>query len=187
MDKKYIITAGVNGAGKTTLFVTNDMYLDVPRVNLDEIVRSFGSWKNASDVAKAGMIAVKKIEQYFSEGVSFNQETTLCGKSIFRNIQRAKMDGYFVEMYYVGVGSSQIAKERVRQRVLDGGHGIPEQDIERRYIESLNNLKSVIKICDRIYVYDNTDRFEKIAAFEFGELVWKARKCPEWFKANINL
>lgn len=129
--KKYLIFAGVNGAGKTTLFQTNIEYKNYPRVNLDEIVRSFGSWKNNLDVLNAGKIAVKQIKEYFESGESFNQETTLCGNSIFKNIEKAKLLGYEVELYYVGLASADLAKSRVRQRVRDGGHGIPEADIER--------------------------------------------------------
>ena len=54
----------------------------MPRVNTDEIVRDFGDWRNVADVMTAGKIAVKKIVRYFDEGITFNQETTLCGKSI---------------------------------------------------------------------------------------------------------
>ena len=43
-------------------------------------------------------------------------------------------------MNYIGVESSDIAKERVKYRVSQGGHGIPDEDIERRYYESLENL-----------------------------------------------
>jgi len=35
-------------------------------------------------------------------------------------------------MNYIGVDTPDIAKERVRIRVLKGGHGIPEDTIERR-------------------------------------------------------
>lgn len=73
--KKYIIFAGVNGAGKTTFFQTYPDIWDMPRVNLDEIVRSFGTWKNNADVYKAGKIAVKQIREYFERGVSFNQNS----------------------------------------------------------------------------------------------------------------
>lgn len=51
--KRYILFAGVNGAGKTTLYQTNDDYIDMPRINMDEIVRGFGSWRVAADVSKA--------------------------------------------------------------------------------------------------------------------------------------
>lgn len=177
---KYIIFAGVNGAGKSTLYQTNSQLFDMPRINMDEIVRKFGNWKNSQDVMAAGKIAVKRLREYIDEGVSFNQETTLCGKSIFRNIQLAKEAGYYIELYYVGVNSVEIAKERVRQRVLAGGHGIPEQDIEKRYKESLQNLKVVLPLCDLLALYDNTDVFVKIADFENGCCTGKISKTPIW-------
>ena len=167
--KKYIIFAGVNGAGKTTLYQASRGYNDILRVNIDEIVRGFGSWKNNADVYKAGKMAVKQIKEYFDDGISFNQETTLCGHSIFRNIEKAKRLGYVVELYYVGLDSAELAKSRVAQRVRDGGHGIPPEDIERRYTESLENLKKVIPECDCVNIYDNTKSFRMIASFVHGE------------------
>ena len=65
----------------------------------------------------AGKITAKRISQYFNEGMTFNQETTLCGQTIIRNILKAKELVYFIELYYVGVGSMGIARNRVRHRV----------------------------------------------------------------------
>ena len=48
--KKYIIIAGVNGAGKSTLYQTIESLKGMPRVNVDEIVREIGDWKNVADV-----------------------------------------------------------------------------------------------------------------------------------------
>lgn len=58
--KKYVIIAGVNGAGKSTLYQINDNLKNMPRVNVDEIVRDFGDWREIRDVFLAGKIAVKK-------------------------------------------------------------------------------------------------------------------------------
>ena len=44
--KKYIIIAGVNGAGKSTLYQMYDAFEGMPRVNVDELVRDIGDWKN---------------------------------------------------------------------------------------------------------------------------------------------
>ena len=178
--KKYVIFAGVNGAGKTTLYQTNDEYESMPRINLDEIVRGFGSWKINSDVSKAGRIAVKKIKECFDNEVSFNQETTLCGHSIFRNIEKARKLGYIIELNYVGLDSSELAKERVEQRVKAGGHGIPPEDIERRYKESLCNLKRIIPICDYVNIYDNSRLFRKVASFVKGICVDASEEIPRW-------
>ena len=128
--KKYIVLGGVNGAGKSTLYQILDNLKKMPRVNTDEIVKELGDWRNTSDVLKAGKIAVQLIDKYFSEGISFNQESTLCGKSIIKNFKRAKQLGYTIELHYVGVDSVETAKRRVAERVQNGGHGIPESDID---------------------------------------------------------
>ena len=163
--KRYLIFAGVNGAGKTTFYQTDANVTSMPRVNVDEIVREIGTWSNANDVQKAGRIAVRRIREYLSEGISFNQETTLCGRSIINNIEKAKALGYRIEVFYVGLASPELAVERVSMRVAAGGHGIPEEDIIRRYSESMKNLLYILPICDTLAVYDNTDTFRRIAVF----------------------
>ncbi|SHL41677.1 ATPase [Fibrobacter sp. UWEL] len=178
--KRYILFAGCNGVGKSTLYQTNEMFREMPRVNMDEIVREFGSWKNEADAFKAGKIAICKIREYFSLGLSFNQETTLCGQSVWKNIRQARQLGYRIEMYYVGVQSVEIAKERIRGRVLKGGHGIPDADVERRFIESIENLQKAIQLCDVVEVFDNTETFIRVARFECGQCVLRTEGVPDW-------
>lgn len=179
--KKYVIIAGVNGAGKSTLYQIDDNLKSMPRVNVDEIVRDIGDWRNKRDVFLAGKIAVKKISQYMNEGVTFNQETTLCGKSILKNIINAKKLGYFIELHYVSVDSVKIAKDRVKHRVEHGGHGIPERDIEKRYVETFQQLNCILKECDLIAFYDNTESFRRFAICKNGELARISRNVPAWF------
>ena len=183
--KKYILIAGVNGAGKSTLYQTLQSLQDMPRVNTDVILKEFGNWKNPADVMTAGKIAVKQIQQYFSEGISFNQETTLCGKSILNNIKKAKKEGYVIELHYVGVESAAIAMERVLKRVKQGGHGIPKKDIDRRFINSFYNLKIVLPDCDLAAFYDNTIKFHRFAIYKNGRPLRISQHVPEWFK-NIS-
>ena len=99
------------------LYQSTPRLKDMPRVNTDEILKDFGDWKNPQDLFKAGKMAVSRISDYFSKGITFNQETTLCGKAILKNIKKAKELGYFVELHYVGVDNVDIAKERVRHIV----------------------------------------------------------------------
>lgn len=183
--KKYVLIAGVNGAGKSTLYQTIDSLKQMERVNTDEIVRSFGDWKNSADVMKAGKIAVNKIKKYFEEGISFNQETTLCGNSILRNIDRAKFLGYEIELHYVGVESAEIAKQRIAYRVAHGGHGIPDADVERRYLESFAHLNAIIEKCNLAVLYDNTEVFNRFAIYKHGELYNIADEVPKWFENYV--
>lgn len=85
-------------------------------------------------------------------------------------------------MYYVEVNSIDIAKERVRHRVENGGHGIPDADIERRYVESLEQLRKVIDSCDRIIFYDNTEYFRCIAVYMNHNYVYISKTLPFWFE-----
>ena len=183
--KKYILIAGVNGAGKSTLYQSLQSLQDMPRVNTDEILRDFGNWRNMADMMTAGKIAVKKIARYFNEGITFNHETTLCGKSILNNITKARENGYFIELHYIGVEDVDIAKERVAVRVKQGGHGIAEKDIERRYIDTFKNLKIVLPECDLVAFYDNTIEFRRFAIYKNGKPVRVSHDVPMWYTKFI--
>mgnify|MGYP002802011653 CR=1 FL=1 len=183
--KRYILIAGVNGAGKSTLYQTLHSMQNMPRVNTDEILKEFGDWRNRSDLVKAGKLAVARIEEYFSEETSFNQETTLCGKSVINNLQKAQRRGYVIELHYVGLNSADLAKERVRFRVSHGGHGIPEELIEKRYEDSLSNLKKVLPLCDLAVIYDNTEKFRRFAIFRKGVPARVSHSVPDWYKNYV--
>ena len=180
--KRYVLIAGVNGAGKSTLYRAIDSIQELPRINTDEIVKVFGRWDNKQDMFKASKIAVKKIKEYFNSNTSFNQETTLCGKSIIANIDKAKSLGYYIELHYVSVENVDIALERISHRVKAGGHGIPEKDVRRRFDESLNSLVAVLPKCDQVILYDNTIGFNRFAIYENGILRKISSNTPEWYK-----
>ena len=89
--KKYTLIAGVKGAGKSTLYQMDPDLKGEYRVNADEILKeSGGDWRNPKDAFSAGRKAVERLKQYIEEGVSFNQETTLCGNTVLKNIKLAK-------------------------------------------------------------------------------------------------
>ena len=158
---------------------------DIPRVNTDEILREFGDWRNMIDVMTAGKMAVRKIARCFDEGITFNQETTLCGKSILSNIAKAKKRGYFIELHYIGVENADIAKERVARRIKQGGHGIAEQDIERRFVETFDNLKKVLPESNLAVFYDNTIEFRRFAIYKNGNPVRVSHNVPKWYEKFV--
>ncbi|URZ06113.1 zeta toxin family protein [Clostridium felsineum] len=180
--KIYTIFAGVNGAGKTSIYksVYYNENKSEKRINTDEMVARIGSWKDDNLQIKCAREAIKLIKKYISEGISFNQETTLSGKSIVKNIRLAKQNGFYVTMNYIGVENVNIAKERVKIRISKGGHGIPNEAIERRYTESLLNLKSLLIVCDKIDIYDNTEMLKLVMSIEKGRIIWQHRKIPNW-------
>lgn len=187
MSKNLYLFAGVNGVGKSTMYNSQieEGIKQSIRINTDEIVRTFGDWKNNADQIKAAKIAIKLRNHCFEEGKSFNEETTLTGKTILKTIDRAKELGYKIYLYYIGVDSPEIAKERVRNRVLKGGHDISSEVIEKRYCESLENLKKIISKCDYVDIYDNTDIYKLVFSFANNEIIENSISSSEWAKEAI--
>ena len=189
MQPTYTIFAGVNGSGKSTLYNMPYIYHDNlgVRINSDEIlVANGGDWKNAKDQAKAMKDAVRLIKDCIKKGIPFNQETTLSGRSIINNILNAKKSGFKIKLHYVGLESSKLAIQRVADRVNKGGHGIPKEDIERRYNTSLSNLKEVIPLVDNLYIYDNSKYrdLQKVAQLDGSNIIILNHDC-DWIKNII--
>ena len=188
MDKYFYIFAGVNGSGKSTLYKTNFLNKDIKnsiRINTDEIVYSFGDWKNSIDQIKAGKMAIQLRNKCFLEEKSFNEETTLTGKTILKIIDKAKDLGYKIHLYYIGIDNPEIAKERVKNRVTRGGHGISSNLIEKRYYESLQNLEKIIYQCDSIEIYDNSKKFIRIFYYEDNQVFENNIAKVNWIKNNL--
>ena len=174
----YIVFAGVNGAGKSTFFQsqlwrTPDMPQRMARVNPDEILRDFGGdWRSASDAMRAGKIALEAIDGHFSRKRSFNQETTLSGRTALKNIKRAHDLGYRVFLYFIGVENAEIAVERIGHRVSVGGHDVDVADVRRRHRTSLANFAKALDYCEQALVFDNTVDFSCLALWSRGTLAW---------------
>ena len=178
----YRIYAGVNGAGKSTLYDSEHMDAGIKRVNADEILmRNGGDWRNVKDIMTASKDAIRQVNHYLMDGVSFCQETTLSGKSILNNIKEAKDRGFSIMLLYVGVASPEIAIERVKVRVQKGGHGVAEEDIRRRYYRSLDNLKEVLPYCDCIKIYDNSGE-SLVNIVSINEIKSIFNEIPDWAK-----
>lgn len=186
-EKRYIVFAGVNGVGKSTLYYIHPELQGIARVNMDEIAHNIGDWQDMSVMFEAGKRAIRLREQYLSKGISFNQETTLCGHDPVKTIRRAKALGYIVEMYYVGVDSVEICKERIRKRVSKGGHGVSDDLVERRYRKSFENLNIVLPDCNRAWFYDNTSEMTLFGIYDNGTFKAVKERIPKWFTKYVRL
>ena len=189
MKKVLYIFAGVNGAGKSTLYNSENLDNEIKystRINTDEIVRKIGDWKNNSDQIKAAKIAINLRNDCLQNGKSFNEETTLTGKTILKTIDKAKELGYELQLFYVGVNNPEIAKERIRNRVEKGGHNIVDEIVEKRYYESLKNLKQVITKFDEVYLYDNSIKYKHIFSFINNKILYKDKNV-NWSKDAIEI
>lgn len=164
----YVVVGGVNGAGKSTIYEFDTIKLErlkTDRINADEILLSNGGdWKKFSDVKKSMRQVIKEIDKHFKELKSFHHETTFVGgeKSNKMRLLQAKSLNYDTSLIYVGLESPELAIERVKNRVSEGGHGVGEDIVIDRYFKSLKNLSTLEKYFDNVTLFDNSGLFEEI-------------------------
>ena len=166
MKNLYII-AGCNGAGKTTAsFTILPTILDCKEfVNADEIARGLSPFQPEKVAFEAGRIMLKRIDELLEKGENFAFETTLATKSYKEIVKEAQNKNYHVTLLFFWLENIDLAIERVKSRVLEGGHHIPTDVIIRRYKNGLKNLFEIyLPIVDVAMIFDNsTDNSELIA------------------------
>ncbi len=143
-DKNLYIVAGCNGAGKTTA-----SYTILPEiiecnefVNADEIARGLSPFQPEKVALEAGKIMLN-----------------------------AKKKGYNTTLLFFWLDNVRLAKERVKTRVLEGGHNIPEDIITRRYVRGIKNLFEIyLPIIDRALIFDNLLGKHELIAEKNGDI-----------------
>jgi len=112
------------------------------------------------------------VEELLRRGETFAFETILATKIYQQKIRAAQQQGYSVTLLYFWLSSPELAQERVKTRVREGGHSIPPNVIERRYWQGINRLfDSYLPLVDESAIYDNSS----------GEPILLARKLADGF------
>lgn len=158
-DRKVIIIAGPNGAGKTTFareFLPNEAGCPV-FVNADLIAAGLSPFAPETAALRAGRLMLREIDRHFAAGASFAFETTLAGRGYLPRIGNWQRAGYRVELIFLQLASADEAVARVAQRVKQGGHGIPDGVIRRRFAAGIENLRRYYApLVDSWVLYDNS-------------------------------
>lgn len=159
MAKTCFIVAGPNGAGKTTFAAT---YLPNEAecfnfINADLIAAGISPLRPENARIEAGRILLTKMEDFISDSTTFGFESTLSGKGYARRLNQMKEWGYRIVIFYLKIPSPELAVARVRERVIEGGHNVPEEDIRRRFEKSWSNFCDVYRpLADNWVVFDNS-------------------------------
>ena len=167
--KKVVIIAGPNGAGKTTFaveFLPNEA--DCPIfVNADLIAAGLSPFRADLLAVRAGRLMLQEIHRHAQNGSSFAFETTLSGRGYARWIPYWQKQGYRVRLFFLRLQAVETAIQRVAQRVLEGGHDVPEAVIRRRFVAGWRNFEQVYKgLVDEWALYDNSRDEPKLLAQE---------------------
>jgi predicted ABC-type ATPase len=166
----YII-AGPNGVGKTTFareFLPH--YADCKNfVNADLIAQGVAPFSPETAALRAGRMMLNEIRSFSKRRESFAFETTLSGRSYLNLIRRFKRKGYKVHLFFLLVENVDVALSRIDQRVMKGGHDIPEPVVRRRFDRSVGNFfREYQPIVDSWHLFDNTGSTPVTIAFRTG-------------------
>ncbi|RXH56978.1 hypothetical protein GRAN_0288 [Granulicella sibirica] len=129
----------------------------------------------------AGRDVLRNAQELLSKNQSLVVETTLSGSTYLRMMARAKSQGYLLILLFVGTSDVSINMQRVRHRVLLGGHDVPEEDQIRRYPRSMENFRKAFALADEASVFDNSSmQGHRIVAMKGTEGIELFEPVPEW-------
>lgn len=155
---------------------------------------------NNVDVQKNRLyVPIEYVDGYFSAFVAdfirssmlnvvhqFTIETVLSDRRKLEYIKSAKNLGYRIYLYFVSTKDVEINIKRVSQRVSLGGHNVPEEKIRSRYQKSLEILFDALRLCDRAYLFDNSEeKWVLLAELDQDEFIIHTDTIPAWLNDHV--
>ncbi|MDR2143683.1 MAG: hypothetical protein LBP29_04875 [Treponema sp.] len=121
---------------------------------------------------------------------SFSFETVFSHPSKIDELRTAREKGFIIYLYIISTDKPEINMERVKNRVEQGGHDVPEDKIRERYLRTMDNLFKAFLLAHRVYFFDNsssadTETFQYFAEKKNGRLLMTGNSAPLWFKKSI--
>ena len=174
---------GGNGAGKTTFFRTFLAPQGIPFINADEIAREINPENPSASSYDAAEIAAQQREQAIEARQNFCFETVFSHPSKIDLLAQAKAANYEINLVVIYVADAEVNKARVRQRVSEGGHDVPEEKIVSRIPRTHENIAVAIDLCDFVYVFDNSlydNPFQRMASKAHEGISFHCDDVPDW-------
>lgn len=182
-----IIIAGPNGAGKSTFTAGLGRGTRVPIIDPDALARRFQPLAPERAAMQAGREALRQQATYLEHDTSFAVETTLAGTGVLRLMEQARGRHFTVHLVYIGIENVVTALDRIAERVAQGGHGVPSQDIRRRYERSMLHLGQAVTLAHHVLIIDNSleQGMRVVLAVDDGEVTMRAPGMPTWVRVHL--
>jgi predicted ABC-type ATPase len=133
----------------------------------------------------AGRRAIASVERAMNARIPLVVETTLAGARGVRLLAAARRLGYRVALFFICVESPEMSLRRIAARIAAGGQSVPEADVRRRYVRSLERLPEAIRFATQFTLLDNSDEEgpHTIAHGFEGRVLHRRADLPAWARA----
>lgn len=164
--KEIVLVGGPNGAGKTTFIESFLDHYQFEYLGADKIAYDLCPDDVESVAIQAGREFIKRVRSCCDNGDNVIVESTLSGVSLAKHIKRFRDRGYLVRVIFISIPNAKVSAQRVELRVSKGGHKVPIEDIERRYLRTYQNFWHVYRpLADRWFIYSNQNNNHQLKAF----------------------
>lgn len=170
----FLIIGGPNGSGKSSAYADARVEIESRTlwiINPDLLAVRIRDVE-VFPLQDANLQAIQRIEAWLEASIrthsSIGVETVLSTGKYRRLVELAKGIGFEVWFLYVVLDTPERNVERVRLRVLKGGHAVPEDKIVERYRRSLEQMPWFLAAADRAFLYDNSGEQPRLVGQKQG-------------------
>ena len=164
---------GPNGAGKTTFAREFLPAVGIgPFLNARSLAAGLSPLRPEAMAIPAARLLLERWRALVAARTSFAFESTFSGRTYAPMLRAARAVGYTVKVCYLWLPSDSASLRRVRNRVREGGHNVPLEDIRRRYLPSVRNFFELyLPLSDVTLLYEATDPPPQIVAQWSGSML----------------
>jgi predicted ABC-type ATPase len=136
LASRLVLVGGPNGAGKTTFAKLYARSEGLPYLGADDIAFQLSPDDPARVRVAAGREFSRQLAAALQASESLVIESTLAGASLSRSLAKARERGYEITLVFVFLDSAELCLRRITERVAQGGHDVPEEDVRRRFLRA---------------------------------------------------
>lgn len=156
------------------------------------IADSLFTWRGGDESLTyiSACIADYMRSKFVCSSSSFACETVFSHPSKIDFIKKAKENSFRIYLYFIATCDPLINQGRIETRVKLGGHDVPADKIVSRYNRCLDNLYEAVCLCDKTFLFDNSESKTDFIYNNFAEVTDGvcriiSNSVPEWFVSSV--